>query len=135
MALTMVVTSGFFDRLIAALREMEKDERVGAFSLAMLVPSKVFNDSWSLIVASKQLDRMSVVDGLSVMLELKKQYLSKADQNRVDGVRVLRTSQSTVQLLAQTYEIKKLGVAYQAPGAVPLILDLDDPVLLVANAA
>jgi hypothetical protein len=130
MALKTVVTDSFLNKLLPVLNDMDRDEKIGPLTLAMLVPSSVHENYRSLVISSPNLDSMGLLQATSVVLERLWDELGP-EANKIDSVSVLRTHDSAVRILGEAYDIPKLGTTYQAKGLPSL--RLDDPILFIAK--
>jgi hypothetical protein len=134
LATTTVVIGSFYEQLTEALKRMQEDPRIGELSLAMLVPSPILDNTWSLALASKALDQLSLRQATELVLRQKEELLGK-DAQKIDTVRILRTNSPAVRDLGNTFQISQIGTSYQAHGMLPVYLNLVEPILFVAKAA
>lgn len=134
MALTAVVTNGFLGRLLPVLKKLDQDHETGPLTLAMLVPSSVDENFRSLVLASPALDKIGLLQATSRVLQILNDQLGK-ESHKIDTVSILRTNNSAVRLLSQSYDIPELGTAYQAMGLPAMSLGLDDPILFISKQA
>jgi len=126
-----VVTNKFLERLYPLLRDLDKDPQTGPLSVAMLIPY-TGDEFRSLALASPALDAMGLAAATSLVLAKLRQSLGP-DSFKIDGVSILRTHDSAIRFLTESYDIPAIGAAHQALGTPLFTLGTDDPILFLAR--
>jgi hypothetical protein len=128
-----VVTDRFFERLFPILQQLDEDSATGPLELAMLIPSSVSDNYRSIVLSSHSLDSMGLSQATSLVLSKLRNQLGD-DSFKIDSISILRTRESAVRILSESYSIAKLGTAYQAMGMPVSALGLDqDPILFIVR--
>lgn len=119
MAYTAVVTTAFTEKMIAALKQLEKER--GPLALAVMTPFELLGEQrWSLYLAAEWLDRMDLRDAIKLMGAFFKQRLGN-DASLFQQAFILRATDSRVFTFERKLAVSELGTAYRVIG-----LDLDD---------
>jgi len=127
-----VVVGGFYERLLPFLRDLDSDSKVGPLTLAILVPSQIYDSFQSLILSSVGFDSMRLSEATAFVLS--KLHDQPGDLSRdIETVSILRTNTPTVRILSESHNVQELGTAYRDLGLPSLAAGLDGAIILLAR--
>jgi len=126
-----VVKNKFFDRLYPLLQELDADPLTGPLAVAMMIPYSG-DEFRSLVLSSMALDAMGLAQATSLVLKKLRLALGP-DSFKIDGVTILRTHDSAVRIISESYDVPMLGSAYHAMGALEPSLGLSEPLIFLAR--
>lgn len=132
MALTEVVVGGIYERLLPVLRDLDRDSKVGPLTLAILVPSQIYDSFQSLIVSSVGFDSMRLSEATAFVLSKLHDQPGGLSQD-IETVSILRTNSPTVRILSESHNVPELGTAYRDLGLPSLAAGLDGAIILLAR--